>query len=418
MQSLSRRTFLQSSLAAATVLATKAAANASGSETVDIPFALIGAGGQGRHVAFRLAAEPGTRLEAICDINPASVAQVKQLAPDVRVYEDWNEMLAKEKNLRAAVVGLPEHIHSAASIAALDAGLNVFCEKPMAYSLDQSRAMIAARDRNKRVLQIGQQRRSNPLYYLAERMLQKEGAIGEIIRVDAFWDRWADWTFPLPAVEKDFGPWGYPTLNHLVNWRLYRKYGHGLMTENGTHQMDASGWLLGNKLPQRVCGVGVTRFEDGRETHDVVSADYEFDGKAIVRFCQDLHQGTNYRWSYGELFLGKEGAMRVTAEQELFLIDEDRRETRVPIERLGDIELGGVPAGRQEMTEAEADRASGGLRSFSYQNEMRIFANCVRNGGQPTCTGEIGHNSIVSTIVGTEAQYNNVPKVFSSDMFT
>jgi predicted dehydrogenase len=312
---------------------------------------------------------------------------------------------------------LPEHIHAAATVAALDGGLDVFCEKPMAYSLDESKAMIAARDRNQRVLQIGQQRRSNPLYYLAERLLQKEGAIGEIIRVDAFWDRWTDWKFPLPSVEKDFRPWGYPTLNHLVNWRLYREYGHGLMTENGTHQMDASGWLLGNRRPQRVCGMGVTRFDDQRETHDVVSADYEFDGRTIVRFTQDLHQGTNYRWSYGELFMGTEGALRVTAEQDLVLIDKERRETRVPIERLGDIELAGMQIVSDDLKQADAARAGGGLRTFSYQNEMRIFANCVRTRQQPTCTGEIGHNAIVTTIVGTEAQYNNEPRTFAAEMF-
>jgi predicted dehydrogenase len=415
MQPLSRRTFLQSSLAAATVLATKAHGQSTGDG--DIPFALIGSGGQGRHVAFRLAAEPGTRLEAICEINPASVAEVKKVAPDVRVYESWDEMLGKEKNLRTAVVGLPEHLHAPASIAALDAGLDVFCEKPMAYSLEDSRAMIAARNRNNGILQVGQQRRSNPLYYLAERLLQKEGSIGEIIRVDAFWDRWTDWKFGLPPVEKDFRPWGYPTLNHLVNWRLYREYGHGLMTENGTHQMDASGWLLGNRRPQRVCGLGVTRFDDQRETHDVVSADYEFDGRTIVRFTQDLHQGTNYRWSYGELFLGKEGALRVTAEQDLVLIDTKRRETRVPIEKLGEFELAGLSNSVDDMKKAEADRTGGGLRTYSYQNEMRIFANCVRTRQQPACTAEIGHNSIAFTIVGTEAQYNNEPRAFTSEMF-
>jgi predicted dehydrogenase len=208
-----------------------------------------------------------------------------------------------------------------------------------------------------------------------------------------------------------------PTLNHLVNWRLYRAYGHGLMTENGTHQMDAAGWLLGNRRPQRVSGMGVTRFDDQRETHDVVAADYEFDGRTIVRYTQDLHQGTNYRWNYGELFMGKEGALRIGAEQELVLIDKDRRETRVSIERLGDFELAGLSTASDELKKAEADRAGGGLRSFSYQNEMRIFANCVRTRQQPACTAEIGHNSIVSTIIGTEAQYNNEPRAFQADMF-
>jgi hypothetical protein len=115
--------------------------------------------------------------------------------------------------------------------------------------------------------------------------------------------------------------------------------------------------------------------------------------------------------------LGKEGALRITSEQELHLIEKNRRETRLPIERLGEIELGGIPLETRQLMDAEADRSGGGLRTFSYQHEMRIFANSVRMRKEPTCTGEIGHNSIVATIVGTEAQYNNQPRSFAADMF-
>jgi hypothetical protein len=142
-----------------------------------------------------------------------------------------------------------------------------------------------------------------------------------------------------------------------------------------------------------------------------------FEGDTIVRFTQDFHQGLNFRWSYGELLLGSEAALRITAEQEAFLIDRNRKETRVPIKQLGDIELAGVLATSEDMQAAEADRAGGGMRTFSYDHEMRIFVNCVRNRTQPTCTGEIGHNAIAFTVTGSEAQYDGEMKQFTSDMF-
>lgn len=383
----------------------------------NIHFALIGAGGQGRHVASRFLEVPGVKMTAVCEINPDCVSEAKKMSPEVKVYEDWNDLLSKETDLQAVVIGLPEDTHADATIAALEAKRDVFCEKPMAYSLDQSRAMIAARDKNNGILQIGQQRRSNPLYYLAERLVQKEGIVGNILRIDAFWDRWGDWKRPLPEMDKDFSPWGYPTLDHLINWRLYRKYGHGLITENGTHQLDASSWMLGGKKATWVSGVGVMRYNDGRETHDICTAEYLFEGDTIVRFSQDFHQGFNYAWSYGELLLGDEGSLRITAEQELVHYDKDRRATKIPIAKLGECEIAGVRSTPDELNAAEADRQGGGLRTYSYQHEFRIFANCVRNRTQPSCTGEIGHNAIAFTVTGSEAQYDGQAKTLTPEMF-
>lgn len=416
MSDINRRRFLQTSAVAAVGVATQHVARAAApSDTLH--FALIGAGGEGQWVTRNLLKVPGTKLTAICEINPVRAASVKTFAPGVKVYEEWGDLYAGEKDLQAVIVALPENTHAPATIAAMEAGLDVFCEKPMAYSLEQGRRMIAARDKNKRILQIGQQRRSSPLYYLAERLIQKEGVLGEILRVDTFWDRSADWKRPLPDVSKDFSKWGFPTLNHLINWRLFRRYGHGLMTENGTHQMDATGWLLGNRRPKVVCGMGTSRYNDGRETHDICSAEYMYDGDVIVRFTQDFHQGFNFGWEYGELFLGQEGALRITAEQEIYRYDKKRRETKVPISALGEIELGGVLSTRKELNAAEADRKGGGLRTYSYANEMRIFAHAVRNHTEPTCTAEIGLNAIVATITGTEAQFGSEFKTFKPEMF-
>jgi predicted dehydrogenase len=415
---LHRRTFLHHTAAASLVAASAAAARVKAdAPSENLHFAIIGAGGQGLRITGNMLKVQGTKLTCACEINPLQVEALKQLAPNVRIYEDWSEMLAMERDLQAVLIALPEHTHAAAAIAAMEAGKDVFCEKPMAYSLEQGREMLAARDRTGRVLQIGQQRRSNPLYYLAERLLQKEGLIGEILRVDAFWDRESDWKRPLPNLSKDFSPWGFATLDRLINWRLYREYGHGLMTENGTHQMDAAGWLLGGRRPMRVCGLGTSRYRDGRETHDIVSAEYMYEGDVIVRFTQDFHQGFNYGWSYGELFLGTEGALRVTAEQEVVVYDKKRQPERISIERLGEIELGGVPCTLAELSAAEANREGGGLRTYSYEHEMRIFAHAVRNRTQPTCTGEIGLNSIVPTIFGTDCQFDFTYREFDKSLF-
>ena len=419
MNPFNRRQFIHTSAASAAAVAASGAFSALAAEapSENIHVALIGAGGQGCWDAGHLLRVPGVKITAICEINPNNVANAKQFAPDATVYEDWNELFAQETDLQAVLIALPEDTHAPAAIAALEAGLDVFCEKPMAYSLDQARAMIAARDKNDRVLQIGQQRRSNPLYYLAERLVQQEGVIGEILRIEAFWDRWADWKRPLPELDKDFSKWGYPSLDHLINWRLYRKYGHGLITENGTHQMDASSWLLGGKKASRVCGLGAIRYKDNRETHDICTAEFMFEGDTIVRFAQDFHQGFNYAWSYGELLLGSEGSMRVTAEQEIVLYDRDRRATPVPIAKLGEIDIAGVHSTADELNAAEADRAGGGLRTYSYSHEMRIFVNCIRNRTGPSCTGEIGHNAIAFTVPGSEAQYSGEAVQLKPEMF-
>jgi predicted dehydrogenase len=366
----------------------------------NLHFALIGGGSQGTFITRNLLKVPGTRLTAVCEIYSPAQARWRREAPHAKVYEDWNRLLAEEKDLQAVLIALPEHTHKDAAVAALRQGRHVFCEKPMAWSLEQGREMIAAAKETGKTLQIGQQRRSNPLYYYAFELLQQKGLIGELLRVDAFWDRWKDWKRPVPKLSKDFNPWGFPTPHHLVNWRLFRRYNHGLMTENGTHQMDAVGWLIGNKKPVTVCGMGAIRYRDGRETHDIASAEYHYEGDTIVRFTQDFHQGLNYGWEYGELFLGSEGALRVTEERQIVHYPKGNK-TGINLNpaEIGSIDFPGISYSGSELAQV-AD-----FREFAYDNEMRIFVHCVGTGARPTCTAQIGYNSIVPTIVGTVAQF-------------
>ena len=85
--------------------------------------------------------------------------------------------------------------------------------------------------------------------------------------------------------------------------------------------------------------------------------------------------------------------------------------------RAGEIELAGVLSSTADLAAAEAARDTGGLRSYSYANEMRIFAHNVQTRAQPTCTGEIGHNALAATILGTEAQLARVYREFDAGTF-
>lgn len=412
MNPLTRRGFIGSTaaLAATSVLRAddkKVAAN----DTLNV--ALIGAGGQGQRILDFCLRNQGTRCVAICEILPGNFDAANSLAKgSAKQYDDWNEMLAKE-DLDAVLIGLPEHTHHPAAIAAMKAGCHVFCEKPMAYSLEQGHEMIRVNQETGKVLQIGQQRRANPLYYHAAELLQEQKLVGDVIRVDAFWDRWEDWKRPLPNVNMDFAKWGFPSLNHLVNWRLYRAYGHGLMTENGTHQLDATMWLLGGKRPKVVNGVGVSKYHDGRETHDVVVANFIFDDDIVVRFSQDFHQGYNFGWGYGELVLGDRGSLRLIEQMEMVFQPKGKGSpVRPPLAEMNKgqgWEIPGIKLTAKQLAELKIEWW------FGYDAELRSFVHCCRHNVAPACTATIGHNSIVPTIVGTEAQFENRTITFKKE---
>lgn len=401
MDKQTRRDFFKEAgtLAAAAMLAANDRVYAANDK---LNVAIIGAGQQGQRDLKYCLENAGTKCVAICEIHPANYEAANKIAGgQAKHYTDWNEMLAKE-DLDAILIGLPEDTHHPAAIAAMKKGCHVFCEKPMAYSIEQGHEMVKVSRETGKVLQIGQQRRCHPLYYLAEELLQRDKVCGDIIRVDAFWDRWSDWVRPMPDYNLDVAKWGYPTFHHLINWRLYRKYGHGLMTENGTHQLDVASWLLGNRRPKSVTGIGVTYAKDGRETHDVVSANYLFDGDVIVRFSQDFRQGYNFGWNYGELFLGDKGSLRIIECNRLTLVPKGKKEKEYSmgeVNKGNGFELAGIKYTAKELTDIKIDNWLG------WMLEQRNFVHCCRTGEKPACTAEIGHNSIVPTIVGTEAQY-------------
>ena len=250
-----------------------------------VRIAFIGVGSQGRAQLTNV--DPGYGdVRALCDINPAQLkladgVLAKNGMPPARHYADWREMLQKE-DVEAVIMAPPLWAHADLAVGCLDAGKHVLCEKMMAWDLESCERMRAAALRNDRVLEIGYQRNHNPMYQAAYDGIVKAGVLGDIFHVRLAWHRNGSWRRKAekPSPDYDASQWGYPTFDHLINWRLYWKYSQGLMAELCSHQVNAANWFLGSTPDAVIASGGLYRFPENREVYDHVYVTFEYPAAA------------------------------------------------------------------------------------------------------------------------------------------
>ena len=159
----------------------------------DVEIALVGAGEQGRHLMADCLKIPGVRFRAVCDIWPYhqtySSNVLKRHGQPVNVYEDYRQMLQKERTLTAVIVATPDWMHAEQAIGCLKAGKHVYCEKAMAPNPADAAAMVRAARETGRLLQIGTHRRSSPMYQHARKLIQEDKILGRVTNAYAQWNR-------------------------------------------------------------------------------------------------------------------------------------------------------------------------------------------------------------------------------------
>ena len=251
-QELGRRNFMRV-LAGTPALAALGAAAAVKGPVRGGPVRLgfIGTGGQGR-VLLEQTDPRYAEVVALCDINPlqlqkADESLVKTGRQPVKHYADWKEMIQKER-LEGVVIATPLSTHADVAVGCLEAGLHVLCEKMMAWD-DASVPAHGGRGRPRtgRVLEIGHQRFYNPIYQASYDGIVKAGLLGEVYHARLVWHRNGNWRrkADLPSPDYSAAPWGYPTFDHLVNWRLYKQYSRGHMAELASHMVAITDWFFG-----------------------------------------------------------------------------------------------------------------------------------------------------------------------------
>lgn len=322
-----RRHFLKTAGAAGLAPSALAAQQRRLSLNDNIQFATIGVGGMGSGDTESALAQPGVKLVAVADIYQGRLTRAKERwGNDIFTTRDYREILNR-KDIDAVVIGTPDHWHSRITIDALEAGKDVYCEKPMVQKLEQGQAVVDAQNRTGRILQVGSQRVSSIVYQKAKELIDG-GAIGELNLVEAWWDRNSAigaWQYSIPpdatpenidwdrflgsAPKHPFEP------IRLFRWRNYQDYGTGVAGDLFVHLFSGLHFVTGVNGPSRVFATGGLRFwKDGRDVPDVMLGvyDYPAQGKMPafnlalrVNFVNGGTENSGFR------FVGSEGVLSI-----------------------------------------------------------------------------------------------------------
>ncbi len=265
-----------------------------------IRLAIIGTGNRGlAHLAI-LKMLPQFEVVALADPTPANLDRGSSLAPGAKTYSDYRKLLQERNDIDAVVVITPSFLHAEVTIAALERGLPVLCEKPMATTVEDANRMIEASRKSGKLLYIGFQKRLVPTTAKMHE-LAAAGEIGPIEFVSGNLFR-GDWN---PK------SWKYtdPKTGVATNWRYLTFTEGSALLEDGIHELDSLNWIVNDRV-LRVTAAGGNNVYRQRETvdHAAVIVEYENGVKLSFDFCLFApNAGPDARRL---VFIGKEGVMQ------------------------------------------------------------------------------------------------------------
>ncbi|MBK9167691.1 MAG: Gfo/Idh/MocA family oxidoreductase [Bryobacterales bacterium] len=345
---------------------------------------LIGAGDRGRHVMGQFVAAGSVDVTAVCDVYAAQIDRARQTAPNARNFSDHRKLL-EFRELDAVLIATPDHWHAATTIEALEAGRDVYVEKPLTLTIEEGPRIVKAARVHERICQVGMQQRSGKHYLQAKAEYIDTGRLGKITLVRTWWHgnsyhlRRApaslqqkpsnlDWArFLGPLKWRDYDPQQY------FNWRAYLDFGGGQVTDLFTHWIDVVHMFLGADVPHAASAAGgVYNYKDGRTAPDTINVLLEYPQGFTATFEATLVPGI--RGAAIE-FCGTEGRL---------WIDRGRFEFHPAVR---DAQPTIVQAPKGDMT----------------LDHVKNFLDCVRSRKLPNGDVLIGHRSAQASHLGNIA---------------
>jgi predicted dehydrogenase len=325
---MNRRDFLK--VGAAGVTASMLGAYvAHGAEQKTYRVGLIGCGWYGKNDLYRLIQVAPVEVVSLCDVDQHMLAETAKVVTtrqkshkSPRTHRDYREML-KEKDLDIVLIGTPDHWHSLQMIAAVEAGADVYVQKPISRDVLEGEAMVAAARKYKRVVQAGTQRKSTPHIVEAKKNFIETGMLGKIGHVDIYCYHHMrfDGSPPNAPVPEflDYEMWTgpapmrpYDMLPHERWWRTFMEYGNGIMGDMCIHMLDTVRWMLDLGWPKRVTSNGGIYVETGGKSNitDTQTAIFEYDPFNVVWQHRTWGAAPDPKYPWGLTLYGNRGTLK------------------------------------------------------------------------------------------------------------
>jgi predicted dehydrogenase len=283
-----------------------------------IGLGVIGTGSRGTYVMGLFQKNDDLEVRALCDVYAVRIDRAQQTAPNTKTFSDHRRLL-ELKEVDAVLIGSPDHWHKDHAVDAMNAGKDVYVEKPLCRTRDEAPQMVRAARVTERICQVGVQQRSGPIYLEPREKFVKSGAIGKISHIDANWHTGVPRRLPSQPAEKPsnldwirfLGPVRYRDWNpgQYLNFRAFLDFNGGKMTDFGHHWLDVVHMYMGERAPSSAVFAGGIHynFNDCRTAPDTCNALFEYDGFTVL--FQSNAYGTPS--DYGITFYGDQGKLFV-----------------------------------------------------------------------------------------------------------
>lgn len=339
---------------------------------------VIGAGGRGRLLTAEFR-EIGAEIPAVCDVyQPNLDAGLKAASTGARGYTDYRRLL-DDPSLHAVIIATPDHWHARMVIDAVEAGKDVYVEKPLTHTIEEAFQVVEAVRRTKRIVQVGTQRRSAPLFQEAKSIIDS-GRLGEVRLVNSWWLNhqkslaqrqlegeldWQQWLGPAPRRPLD------PM--RFFNWYYYFDYSGGLLIGQAAHMVDVFHWFMNSAAPLAVtCSGGRVNLE-GAEITDTASILIEYPenyfavftlGYKAMRYHPRLDQLAQFHGSRARFDIGREH----------FVL---------------------YPETSQPELTPEREESRPGSFGAATRDHIRNFLDCIRTRREPNAPVEAGLSAVI-----------------------
>lgn len=346
-----------------------------------ITYGVVATGGRGRYLNDTFQ-KLGSQCVALCDVYEPNLQAAKKQSPAAKTFIDYKDLLAE--SMDAVVIASPDHHHAPMLFAALAAGKDVYLEKPLSKSLEESVKIVDTVKRSKQVVQVGMQRRSAESIIKAKRLVD-DGVLGRITLVKPQWH----WNIskeldnsPLPG-KLDWERFTGSARKRPVEpmrfrrWRYFTDYAGGNMTDQGTHLMDVVQWFTGETAPRSAVAHGFVAKMKGAEHPDVFSAVFEFPN-FMATWTLDYANSFQNGWSI--TFMGDKATM-ILDEYGYKVYAEPWNPGAAPIYS----EAAPVP----------------------LEAHITNFVECVRNRKQPNCPVEVAAQAVAGPHLANLAMFGH-----------